>query len=132
MHFWYRRAKFCPRFLYYFSYDNKTSQKSYSDKGYCTVLHVLTFNHQCNIAYPAIFSKDIILKNFFYSYFNSCFPPLKANCSIIQPELEPSNFPEYLQCDPDFIADMFSTLDLSKSSRPDGISPCTIFKVNCS
>ena len=66
------------------------------------------------------FSKAI---NSFYSCSNRCCPPLKANCSISQSALDPSNFPEHLKCDPDFVAGMPSTLDLSKSSVHDGILP---------
>lgn len=45
---------------------------------------------------------------------SSCCPLLEANCSVFQSVLEPSHFLEHLQCDPNFVADMLSTLDLSK------------------
>ena len=67
-----------------------------------------------------------MLNNFFYSCFNRSYPPLSNGCSVFQStqtDLDPSNFPVHLQCDSDCIAEMLFSLDLSKSSGPDGISP---------
>ena len=60
-----------------------------------------------------------------YSCFNCSCPPLSDSCSVFQPtetDLDPSNFPVHLQCDSDCVTDMLFSLDLSKSSGPDGIS----------
>ena len=71
-------------------------------------------------------AKAIMLNNFFYSCFNRSCPPLSDGSSVFQStqtDLDPSNFPVHLQCDSDCVAEMLLSLDLSKSSGPDGISP---------
>ena len=69
--------------------------------------------------------KAVLLNNFFYSCYNRSCPPLSTTCSVShsQVDFDPSNFPDDLQCSPDFVADILATLDVSKSSGPDDISP---------
>ena len=68
--------------------------------------------------------KAYLLNNFFYSCYNRSCPSLTPNSpeSNLQTNLDPSNFPEYLKCSPEYVANMLAMLDTSKSSGPDDIS----------
>ena len=61
------------------------------------------------------------LLNNFYSCYNRSCPSLTPNSpeSNLQTYLDPSNFPESLKCSPEYVANMPTMLDTSKSSGPD-------------
>ena len=65
-----------------------------------------------------------MLNNFFYSCFNRSCPSLTLDslepALQLQASLDPANFPEDLKCSSEYVGDMLATLDISKSSGPDG------------
>ena len=62
--------------------------------------------------------KAIVLNNYFHSCFSTSQPPLDE----LLDRLEPADCPPDLLCTEDEVFDLVASLDISKSTGPDGVS----------
>ena len=65
------------------------------------------------------YDKAVLLNNFFFECFNKSVPPLSPDL----PHLDPSLFPAELLCTEENILTLICSLDCTKSTGPDDISP---------